>query len=152
MDTVAEQAQKRKELQRQQQEEQAAAAAEQAKKQAALKKLGDERKALELTYQIAVRDEKHAKTEMKELETTAKEHDEQLSQLKDRVSAVTAELSQLKLNSSLAEALVEESKNDTLQDRDLARTSFFLRVSLFSMERDGKKDAQLIIRFLHVNV
>ena len=52
---------------------------------------------------------KHARSEMKELETTAKEHDEQLSQLKDRIAAVTAELSQLKLNSSLAEALVEEA-------------------------------------------
>ena len=90
--------------------------AAEAARQAKLKELAEERKTLELAYQVAVRDEKHARSEMKELETTAKEHDEQLSQLKDRVAAVTAELSQLKLNSSLAEALVEEAKHERSED------------------------------------
>jgi hypothetical protein len=85
----------------------------------------DERKALELSFQVAVRNEKQAKREMKELEAAAKEHDEQLSSLKDRVAAVTSELSQLKLNSSLAEALVEQNAMGTAEaDPNLEVTTF----------------------------
>lgn len=90
----------------------------------ARKALADERKSLELALQIAVREEKNAKAELRELHTAAKEYDEQLTSLKDRVAAVTSELSQLKLNSSLTQTLVEHGGDDTENDPNLEITSF----------------------------
>lgn len=77
-----------------------------------------ERKALELAHQVAAREEKHTKIEVKELETSAKEYDENLLSLKERVAAVTAELSQLKLNSSLTQALIDQRAHGEAAEHD----------------------------------
>ena len=62
------------------------------------KAMVEDRKAVELAMQVANKAEKNAIAEVKELELAAKEFDEQLTGLKDRVAAVTSELSQLKLS------------------------------------------------------
>ena len=84
----------------------------------------DERKALEQGHAAALRDEKVAKNEIKELTQVATEHDELLASLKYRVSAVTSELNQLKLNSAVAQALRDGEKNDTDDNPDLEVVTF----------------------------
>ena len=78
----------------------------------------DERKAIELELATAVREEKIANMEMDEISIAAKENDERLSGLRDRVAGITAELSQLKLNSSLAEELIRMNKEDLALQQD----------------------------------
>jgi len=55
---------------------------------------------------------------MDEISIAAKENDERLSGLRDRVAGITAELSQLKLNSSLAEELIRMNKEDLALQQD----------------------------------
>ena len=91
--------------------------------QAQQKEMIEERKALELALQVANKNEKAAVGEVKELEVAAKEYDEQLSQLRDRVAAVTAELSTLKLNTALEAALLVED-DGRAEDPNLEITTF----------------------------
>ena len=86
------------------------------------KAMVEDRKAVELAMQVANKAEKNAIAEVKELELAAKEFDEQLTGLKDRVAAVTSELSQLKLSTSLERAL--DSDQGAEQDPNLEITSF----------------------------
>ena len=83
----------------------------------------EERKVLELALQVANKEDKRMASDAKELELAAKEYDEQLAGLKDRVAAVTQELSQLKLNRALEDALNKED-NDGDMDPNLEITTF----------------------------
>jgi hypothetical protein len=92
------------------------------------KELTSQRKALELTFQVAKKEEERAIADARELTASAKEYDEQISGLKDRVGAVTSELSTLKLNVALEKAALEDSKNagvlEAEEDPNLEITTF----------------------------
>ena len=88
------------------------------------KEMTDEKKRLELALQVANKEEKRAVQDVKELEVSGMEFDEQLSLLKDRVAAVTSELSQLKLNKALEDALQEPDDGLNEQDPNLEIATF----------------------------
>ena len=99
---------------------------------------------LEQANVFAMRDEKQAKGEIIELETAAKEHDEQLTSLRERVAAVTSELSQLKMNSVVTQALIDESGAiDTEDDPNLQIVTFRAASGTISKAFSGAIKAKL---------
>ena len=86
--------------------------------------MDDESKVLELDLQIANKEKKNASEDVKELEAGAKECDEQLSALKERVGAVTQELSALKLNKALSESVAKVDEFHEDVDPNLEITTF----------------------------
>ena len=76
------------------------------------KALDEQKKHYELEHQNAARSEKSTKRELLELEGNAKELDESLQQLETRLASVTAELSQVKLSSSLGRHAADDEQAD----------------------------------------
>ena len=89
------------------------------------KELSEEKKKVELELQVAKKEEHRAAFEMRELDSAARELDEQLTSLKDRVAAVTSELSTLKLNTALEAEVAAAAKGEVQnEDPNLEITTF----------------------------
>ena len=99
---------------------------------------------LEQANVISMREEKRAKAEIKELETAAKEHNEQLTSLRERVAAVTSELSQLKMNSTVTQALIDDNDGiDTDADPNFQIVTFREASGTISKAFSGALKAKL---------
>ena len=101
------------------------------------KQFADTRKDLEQAQMHSKKGERMALKELAELSTAAKHHEEELGGLKDRVSAVTSELSTLKLSRKLAEQLVDDTIKDKSQDPLALVTTFREIYAVISKQFSG---------------